>query len=117
VEELANKGTLGPLRVVNVALLFLLVSPAVRAHSGWFTWVPLTFLGRHSLAVFTTHVVVAEVILGLPQWFDTSATARALGNLLLLAAMFAAAGALTLVKSVGVVSSSKHRPFARDLQP
>jgi hypothetical protein len=117
VEALANKGTLGPLRVVNVALLFLLVSIAVRAHSGWFTWAPLTFLGRHSLAVFTTHVVVAEVILGLPQWFDTSATARALGNLLLLAAMFAAAGALALVKSGGVVSSSKQRPFARDLQP
>jgi hypothetical protein len=114
--ELANKATLGPLRVVNAAVLFALITLAVRARSEWFTWAPLTFLGQHSLAAFTTHVVVAELVLGLPQYFETSASGRAMGNMLLLASMFAAAGTVAAVKSGAFARFTGVRQLARGVR-
>jgi hypothetical protein len=89
--ELTDKATLAPLRLVNVALVFYLIALAVRAFPARFVCRPLELLGRHSLAVFTVHVVVAEIVLGLPRYFEGNAVGRGLNNALLIACMFATA--------------------------
>lgn len=51
----------------------------------------LALLGRHSLGVFSVHVVVALIILGLPHWFEWNELGRWVGPSLLLTAMVVAA--------------------------
>lgn len=89
---LIQKINLAPLRLVNAALFFWLVAHATRAFPRFFTSGPLELLGRHSLPVFTVHIVVTEVLLGLPRFFESTAADRALGTSVLVASMFLTAG-------------------------
>jgi len=88
---LTDKVNLGPVRVANSVLVFYLIALAMRWRASWFEWRGLVFLGRHSLVVFATHVVVASFILGLPSVFHEGARGRAAGTCLLLGSMFLAA--------------------------
>lgn len=94
-EMLTNKNNLAPLRLLNVAVLALLVRAwlAKRGRYGLpgFQCSPLAMLGRHSMAVFSVHVVTAQIILGLPWWFDWTAWGPWTGPAILLGAMFATA--------------------------
>lgn len=95
LEMWVNKNDLSPLRLLNVAVLALLVRAwlASRARRGTLGigCAPLALLGRHSMAVFAVHVVAAIVILGLPSWFAWTAWGPWFGPALLLGAMFATA--------------------------
>jgi hypothetical protein len=95
LEMWVNKNDLSPLRLLNVAVLALLVRAwlASRARRGTLGigCAPFALLGRHSMAVFAVHVVAAIVILGLPSWFAWTAWGPWFGPALLLGAMFATA--------------------------
>lgn len=95
-----NKNNLAPIRIVNIALAALLVwswlgpragaeaSPRPRPR---LRCAPLALMGRHSLPVFSVHVVAALAILGLPDWFEWSAWGPWAAPLLLVGAMLATA--------------------------
>ncbi len=95
-EGLTNKNDLAPLRLLNVAVLALLLRHWVlrRACAGapdGLRCAPLALLGRHSLSVFSTHVVVALVIIGLPWQFEWTRWGPWVAPVILVAAMFGAA--------------------------
>ncbi len=94
--EWSNKNDLAPLRLLNVLALAVLLRallmtrpdrPPVLALRNRL----LALLGRHSLAVFSIHAVVAIMILGLPAWFEWSRWGPWLGPVLLLIAMITTA--------------------------
>ena len=92
---LVNKNNLAPLRLLNAALLAFTVWSwlALRAARGAPSprCAPLARMGRHSLPVFSVHVVVALVILGLPRHFEWSPVGVWFGPPILIAVMFATA--------------------------
>ena len=86
-----NKNNLAPVRLLNTFALFLLIHLAFVRWPRAFTWRPLALLGRHSLAVFSGHILMAYVLLAFPSWFaDTSAGAW-LGTAAMLATLFVVA--------------------------
>jgi hypothetical protein len=97
---LSNKNNVAPLRLLNVALAAFTVfawlglraqtrSPYAGRRSS--VAAALTLLGRNSLPVFSVHVVVALMILGLPWWFEWTAWGRWAGPGLLMVSMLLAA--------------------------
>ncbi|MFT4176911.1 MAG: OpgC domain-containing protein [Luteolibacter sp.] len=88
---LTNKNNLAPVRLFNVLLLVILIHAWARASRREIQWAPLSLLGRHSLAVFSVHCVVAIIILGMPRFFADTSTGRILGPLVMLTAMFTTA--------------------------
>jgi hypothetical protein len=99
--RLTNKNNAGPLRLLNVGIAALSIfawlglraqtrTPASSRSPSRFVAL-LTLLGRNSLPVFSAHVVVAMIILGLPWWFEWVTWGRWIGPVLLLTAMFATA--------------------------
>jgi hypothetical protein len=91
LDALANKNNLAPLRLINFALLAMLIHAAVSRFPGIMQSRPLAFLGRHSLPVFSAHVVIATMLLGVPSVFTETATSRWISAAILLGGMFAAA--------------------------
>lgn len=89
---LTNKNNLAPVRVINVALLIVLAYYWLRGRRDDLGLPSLALLGRHSLAVFSVHCVVAMVILGLPQWFDWHPYGPMVGPFLIVGIMMATAG-------------------------
>jgi hypothetical protein len=91
LDALTNKNNLAPLRLLDFALLAYLVHLAIARFPAIMQWRPLAFLGRHSLPVFSAHVVIATVLLGLPALFAETARGRWAGTGILLGGMFVAA--------------------------
>ncbi len=91
LDALANKNNLAPLRLINFALLALLIHTAITRFPMIMQWRPLAFLGRHSLPVFSAHVVLATMLLGVPSVFSETVTSRWISATILLGGMFAAA--------------------------
>lgn len=91
---LTNKNNVAPLRLLNVALVVFTVWCWIdaRARKGspvrseW-----LALMGRHSLPVFSVHVVGALIILGVPTVFEWTRWGPWVGPAGLLAAMFVTA--------------------------
>jgi hypothetical protein len=88
---LTNKNNLAPLRLVNVGLIILLIHAALSLSRKELDWKPLSFLGRHSLAVFAVHCVMALMIIGLPHYFEDTRQGLLLGPILIVGGMFATA--------------------------
>lgn len=84
---LSNKNNLGPIRLLNVALIVLIIHLWLRDRSDDLGLPGLAMLGRHSLAVFSVHCVAAIVILGIPQIFAWSRYGPVLGPALMLLCM------------------------------
>ncbi|MEO6873294.1 MAG: OpgC domain-containing protein [Opitutaceae bacterium] len=83
-----NKNNLAPARLVNTFALFFLVHTAFVRWPKLFVWPPLALLGRHSLAVFTTHVAVAYVLYAFPQYVSATTALTWIGTAIMLAALF-----------------------------
>ena len=82
-----NKNNLAPARLLNTLALFYLVHLAFGRWPRAFGWPPLALLGRHSLAVFSTHVATAYVLYAFPQYVSTGLAQTWLGTGLMLGAM------------------------------
>ncbi|MFT3780647.1 MAG: OpgC domain-containing protein [Nibricoccus sp.] len=95
---LTNKNNLAPLRLFDTGLLFWLVHVAIVRCRVSPNSKPLELLGRHSLVVFTVHVIVGYVILGWPQFFSDSVLDRALSTALLITLMFSGAAVAEALK-------------------
>jgi hypothetical protein len=89
---LVNKNNLAPLRMVNVAVLFYLGHLVLQRFPQVLQWKPFALLGQHSIAVFSIHVVVATAINALPWIFAATPEGRFLATLVMLTALFLAAG-------------------------
>ena len=87
LDWLTNKNNLAPLRLVNTVGIFILVRYVAAHRPAALSWVPLAFLGRASVGVFTVHVVAAYAINTNPGMFASSSTGQWLGTTLMLAAM------------------------------
>jgi len=85
---LSNKNNLAPVRLVNVALLILLGHLWLRGRRDDLGLPLLAMLGRHSLAVFAVHCVLAMVMLGLPTWFEWHPRGPVIGPVLMLLVLF-----------------------------
>jgi hypothetical protein len=119
LDLLANKVKLAPLRAIHFALIAVTVAALARRWPRAFAWPWLARLGRHSLTVFSGHVVVAAGILCWPALAET-AIGRGFGT----AAML---GALALLAHGAEVWERRPRPaapagrhwttFARDHRP
>ena len=91
LDLLTNKVKLAPLRTIHFALIAVTVTALARRWPRAFAWPWLARLGRHSLTVFSGHVVVAAGILCWPalaesavgRWFGTAAMLGALALLAL----------------------------------
>lgn len=99
---LSNKNNVAPLRLLNVVFAAFTVfawlglraqarSGDSASDSGRHTRTILPLLGRNSLPVFSVHVVVAMILLGLPWWFEWTAWGRWIGPCILLVSMLLAA--------------------------
>lgn len=86
-----NKNNLAPVRLLNTFALFLLVHLAFVRWPRAFTWRPLALLGRHSLAVFSTHIGVAYLLFAFPQFVATSPARTWIGTTVMIASLFAVA--------------------------
>ena len=87
-----NKNNLAPVRLLNTFALFFLIHLAFVRWPRAFTWRPLALLGRHSLAVFSTHIAVAYLLFAFPQTFAGAPARMWLGTIIMIGALFAAAG-------------------------
>jgi hypothetical protein len=88
---LTNKNNLAPVRLLNVGVLVLLGHLFLRGRRDDLGLPWLAMMGRHSLAVFTVHCVLAMVMLGLPSWFEWHPRGPVIGPVLMLAALFVTA--------------------------
>ena len=88
---LTNKNNLAPLRLFNVGLIILLIHGLLILFRREWDCPPLSFLGRHSLVVFSSHCVVALMIIGLPHFFESTRLGLTLGPLIIVGCMFATA--------------------------
>jgi hypothetical protein len=104
LDFLTNKVKLGPLRTIHCALIAVTVAALARRWPRAFAWPGLAQLGRHSLVVFSGHVVVAAAILCSPA-LAASPVGRGLGT----AAML---GALTLLALGAETWNRRSRPKA-----
>jgi len=86
LDFLTDKVKLGPLRVIDFAAIAVTVAAVARRWPRAFAWRWLARLGRHSLTVFSGHVVVAAAILCWPA-LDASAVGRGLGTVAMLGAL------------------------------
>jgi hypothetical protein len=91
LDVLTNKNNLAPLRLLDFVLLAYLIYLAVSRFPQIMRWRPLAFLGRHSLPVFSAHVVIATVLLAFPEAFAGTPKDRWISTAILLGGMFAAA--------------------------
>jgi hypothetical protein len=89
---LTNKNNLAPLRLLNVFLLFYLGYLVLWRFPRILHIRPLAFLGQHSIAVFCFHVLIAYKINALPHIFAATETGRFWATMLMLSALFLAAG-------------------------
>jgi hypothetical protein len=90
-DPLVRKSTLGFIRVANFALLAYLVAICASRFPAAFSWRPLALLGRHTLPVFTAHVLVAMVILTYPDLFFYTPAARWTATAAMVATLFGTA--------------------------
>jgi hypothetical protein len=104
LDLLTSKVKLGPLRVIHFALIAVTVAALARRWPRAFAWPWLAPLGRHSLVVFSGHVVVAAMILCLPALAE-SAVGRGFGTVTML-------GALTLLALGAEAWDRRSRPDA-----
>jgi hypothetical protein len=86
LDFLTNTVKLGPLRVIDFAAIAVTVAAVAGRWPRAFAWPWLAVLGRHSLTVFSGHVVVAAAILCWPA-LDASAVGRGLGTATMLGAL------------------------------
>jgi len=91
LDALTNKNNLAPVRLIDFSLLAYLVYLSVSRFPAIMRWRPLAFLGRHSLPVFSIHVVIATVLLAFPSAFGETVGGRWLATVILLGGMYAAA--------------------------
>ena len=91
LNTLTNKNNLAPIRLLNFSLLAYLVYLSVSRFPAIMHWRPLAFLGRHSLTVFSVHVVIATVLLAFPGTFAETPAQRWLATGILLGGMFTVA--------------------------
>jgi hypothetical protein len=89
---LTNKNNLAPLRLLNTVILFYLGYLVLSRFPGILRSHALAALGRHSIAVFSMHVVAATAINAMPQIFATTKDGMWLGTTLMLASLYVAAG-------------------------
>lgn len=88
---LTNKNNLAPLRLFNGGLVILLIHAALILFRRDLNWAPLNLLGRHSLIVFSTHCVIALIIIGQPAIFEDTRLGLFMGPVIIVSAMFAVA--------------------------
>ena len=86
LDFLTNKVKLGPLRAMHFALIAVTVAALAGRWPRAFAWPWLARLGRHSLTVFSGHVVVAAAILCMPA-LAAGAVGRGLGTAAMLGAL------------------------------
>lgn len=87
-----DKGHLRPLRLLNFAAVLAIITFLASRFRNWFQYQPVCYLGRHSLEVFSFHVVLLLLFNPLGAYLNSlyaiqlSATVYAypLGTLLLL---------------------------------
>lgn len=91
LDWLTNKNNVAPLRLANTLLLYYLVYVIAARFPQLLTWRPFAFLGQHSMFVFAAHILAAYTILAFPQYFAETISGRAVGTILMLAVMAAAA--------------------------
>lgn len=68
---LTDRGKMGGMRLLNVSLLVLLIGWVYDRKTHWFEWRALSFLGRHSLVVFTYHVIAIYLLMPLGPQIST----------------------------------------------
>jgi len=61
-QKLITKVKVGPLRLVNFVTHVYLIACLLRKFPTWMRWRPLVFLGKHSLQVFSYHLLLLLVI-------------------------------------------------------
>jgi hypothetical protein len=86
-----NKNSLAPVRLLNTFALFLLIHLAFVRWPRVFQWRPLALLGRHSLAVFSAHIVLAYLLLAFPEIFAATTFQAWMGTIIMLSTLFAVA--------------------------
>ncbi|MDB6167895.1 MAG: hypothetical protein JWM88_759 [Verrucomicrobia bacterium] len=86
-----NKNNLAPFRLLNTLALFLLVHLAFARWPAAFSWRPLALLGRHSLTVFCTHVVVAYALYAFPDYVSTTPARTWIGTGIMIGALLSVA--------------------------
>jgi hypothetical protein len=86
-----NKNNLAPARLINTGALIFLVHLAFVRWPGHFLWPPLALLGRHSLAVFSTHVATAYVLYAFPGIVSATPARTWLGTAIMVSALYAVA--------------------------
>ena len=87
-----NKNNLAPVRLLNTLALFFLLHRLFVRWPRAFVWPPLELLGRHSLAVFSTHVAVAYVLFAFPQYVAATTARTWLGTAIMLGSLWVVAG-------------------------
>jgi hypothetical protein len=107
LDWLTNKNNLAPVRLLNIALLFYLVSRVAHVWPRALSWRPLAYLGRRSLPVFVVHIVGALVIVGFPGLFEDALAGRVLGPALLVGAMFAGAWLADRAAALGLSAKAE----------
>jgi hypothetical protein len=86
-----NKNSLAPVRLLDTFALFLLIHFAFVRWPHAFNWRPLALLGRHSLMVFSAHIVLAYLLLAFPEIFAATPFQAWMGTLIMLSTLFAVA--------------------------
>jgi len=104
-----NKNNLAPVRLLNTLALFFLVHRLFVRWPRAFRWPPLELLGRHSLAVFSTHVAVAYVLFAIPEYVAATTARTWLGTAIMLGSLWVVAG----VRELRQRSSQPERGVAR----
>lgn len=69
--ELADKSTLKPLRLINVAALIFMVAFLATRFKGWFTYKPVCKLGMYSLQVFAFHIILVVMLKPFDEYFNS----------------------------------------------
>lgn len=85
---LTNKNNLAPLRLFNVGLIILLIHAGLIVLRKDLNWAPLNLLGRRSLIVFSTHCVIALIIIGQPAIFEDTRLGLFMGPVIIVGGMF-----------------------------
>lgn len=96
--RLTDKTSIGFLRIANFAVVAFLLGAVASRYPRWFTFRPLAFLGRYTLAAFASHVAAAMMILTWPETFDSTAW-RWADTALMITSLFVGAGVAAWVRA------------------
>ena len=113
---LTEKTPLAILRLLDFALLAYLLAVIGCRHPGWLVLRPFAILGRHSLPVFTTSILCAQLALCYPE-LDTTPQSRWLKTGFVLLGCLAAALACELYRNGSERTRIWNRHLARRNPP